>query len=273
MAGGSKSNMFSIFGGKKRIPKDSYKAYLTWAIAVDAALFWLPGAGSVYTGFCYGMWWLNGYYLDKVTGRAATAMVAEILPFLPAASWFVWSSYKINKANTEPLAGEESEGGSRTEEAEGKAIRALQGRNRVPQNSGAEQPGGAKQGSGGSEKKAGGAGETRDAEHLVNKEGARPQGQSLKETPNKSTPASNKSVDGIAPQKKNEPAQRPAYQPTQPAFRRQAANDNAPTEAPESEELPDEDIEEPEQTETPGDEAEDGDGDGGDRFNNAKRVA
>ncbi|TAJ13899.1 hypothetical protein EPO56_02815 [Patescibacteria group bacterium] len=96
-----KSKAASFFKGKKRIPEDSYKAWLTWAIIVDLLLCWLPGAGSVYISFCYGIWWLNGYYLDKATSKAVTGAIAEIVPFVPAASWFVWSSYKINKLNTQ----------------------------------------------------------------------------------------------------------------------------------------------------------------------------
>ncbi|MBP6945732.1 MAG: hypothetical protein KBC74_02425 [Candidatus Pacebacteria bacterium] len=265
MAEGSKSNIFSIFGGKKRIPRDSYKSYLAWAIAVDAALFWLPGAGDFFILYCRGMWWLNGYNTDKMMAETLLNAAGELLPFVPCSTSFVFISYRINKANTEPLAGEESEGKSRTEEAEGKAIRALQGKNPGTQDGGAPTQGSPEK-SGGTPKTTGGTEGNRDAEHLVNKDSGRPQSQSLKETPNKSTPTSNKSVDGVNPQKKNEPVQKPAYQPTQPAFRRPPANDNAPTEAPESEELPDADIEEPEQTDTPNN-------DGGEFFDNARRVA
>jgi len=257
--------MFSIFGGKKRIPKDSYKAYLTWAIAVDAALFWLPGAGDFFILYCRGMWWLNGYNTDKMMAETLLNAAGELLPFVPCSTSFVFISYRINKANTEPLAGEESEGKSRTEEAEGKAIRALQGKNPGTQGGGPEKQATPEK-SGGPENRAGGTGGNRDAEHLVNKDSGRPQSQSLKETSNKSTPTSNKSVDGVNPQKKNEPAQKPAYQPTQPAFRRPPANDDAPIEAPESEELPDTDIEEPEETATPNN-------DEGEFFDNARRVA
>ena len=263
MAGGSKNNLFSFFGGKKRIPKDSYKSYLAWAIFVDAAFFWLPGAGDFFILFCRGMWWLNGYNTDKMMAETLLNAAAELLPFVPCSTTFVFISYRINKANTEPIAGEEIGEHPRIEEAEGKAIRALEGRNMNKSSSGPEQQGAPPQ-AGGAGKKAG---ESRDAEHLVNKEGARPQSQSLKETPNKSAPASNKSVDGVAPPKKNEPAPRPAYQPTQPVFKR-PANDNAPVEAPASEEVLDEDIEEPEESEV-----SDNDNNEGEFFDNARRVA
>lgn len=266
MAEGSKSNMFSIFGGKKRIPKDSYKSYLAWAIGVDVAFFWLPGAGDFFILFCRGMWWLNGYNTDKMMAETLLNAAGELVPFVPCATSFVFISYRINKANTEPLAGEESEGKSRTEDAEGKAIRALQGKNPSAQGSGpAKQD--APEKSGGSQNKAGESGRSRDAEHLVNKEGSRPASQ-LKEAPNKTAPTSQKSVDGVTPQKKNEPTKKPGYQPTQPAFKRQPANDTAPIEAPESENMSDEDREEPEQSEV-----SDNDNDEGEFFDNARRVA
>ena len=75
------------------------------------------------------MWWLNGYNTDKMMAETLLNAAGELLPFVPCSTSFVFISYRINKANTEPLAGEESEGKSRTEEAEGKAIRALQGKN------------------------------------------------------------------------------------------------------------------------------------------------
>lgn len=269
MAGGSKSNLFSIFGGKKRIPKDSYKSYLAWAIGVDAALFWLPGAGDFFILFCRGMWWLNGYNTDKMMAETLINAAGELLPFVPCSTSFVFISYRINKANTEPIEGEEIGQHPQTEEAEGKAIRALQGKNTSKPGSGPEQQGAPQQGSGGGpEKKANGTGGSRDAEHLVNKDGTRPQSQSLKETQNKTTPTSNKSVDGVTPQKKNEPAKKPSYQPTQPVFKQQSANDNTQVDAPESEELSDGDIEEPEQPEVP-----DNDTSNGEFFDNARRVA
>ncbi len=253
MAGETKNNLFSFFGGKKRIPKDSYDAYLKVAIIVDFVLCWLPLAGTVFICYCRGMWWLNGYKTDKMLATTLVNAALEAVPglsFSPSCTLFIWFSYRINKAGTDPLEGEEG-AESKAERAQDVAFRALRRKNARGQNNNeTEQPEGQGNEQGGSGKMSGK--EERSERSAGEKE---PRSQSpLKDAPNQNTPKEDKPVDGIAPAPRNSLEKKPEYKPRQPVFKQQPANDNAPA-ASESPELPNQDENEEEY------------------FDNAKRVA
>lgn len=249
MAGDAKGNLFSFFGGKKRIPKDSYETYLKVAMFVDLAFCWMPLAGTVFIGYCRGLWWLNGYKTDKMLATTLVNAAVEMFPglsFFPSCTAFIWFSYRINKAGTEPLEGEEG-ATSRAERAQDVAFRAMRRKSAREQSaqekepeetaSGAQEPGKGKEG----------------REPSPAKES--PQGSSpLRDTP-KETPRQNKSVDGTVPPSRNAPEKKPAYTPRQPVFKQQRASEGEPSEAVETgEPLPQNDN-------------------GEEYFDNAKRVA
>jgi hypothetical protein len=106
MADGEAQNPIDLFGGSKRIPKNSFYGYLFSAIAVDLLFFWLPGAGDVFIAFCRGMYWLNGYKTDKMAMATFVDMAIEAIPLveaLPGATAFVIWSYAVNVAETSKL--------------------------------------------------------------------------------------------------------------------------------------------------------------------------
>ncbi len=92
----------SFFQGKKRMPKESFHAYLFSAIVVDLLFFWLPGAGTAFVGFCYGKWWLEGYDIDKIGMKALGSAIAGLFPIIEdfATIYFVVSGYADNVKNT-----------------------------------------------------------------------------------------------------------------------------------------------------------------------------
>jgi hypothetical protein len=104
--GGSGTSLSSLFAGNKRIPRESFYAYLFSSLAVDAVeLMGLIGAADVYIAFCRGMYWLNGYKTDKMgvaTGVDAVLGVVPVAGALSATLFTVWT-YGINVGETNKL--------------------------------------------------------------------------------------------------------------------------------------------------------------------------
>jgi len=230
MAGDAKGNLFSFFGGGKRIPKSSYESYLKAALLIDVVFCWMPLAGTVFIGYCRGMWWLNGYKTDKMLATTLVNAATEALPglsFFPSCSVFVWLSYRINKAGTDPLEGEGED--SKIERAQNVAFRAFRRKaGRDAKSTEAEPPESAPEGPPG--KKA-------DEGRSPSVENSR-KGPSLQDTPKQEAPKENKAVDGIAPRAQSGVEKDKGYQPRQPVFRQQPANDNQPAENASEGELP-----------------------------------
>ena len=90
----------------KRIPSDSFWAYMFSAIAVDVVLGqWMPGAGTVFVCFCRGMYMLNGYKTDKMLTTTAITAAAGFFPIIEdfATVAFVGFTYMTNVAETNKL--------------------------------------------------------------------------------------------------------------------------------------------------------------------------
>lgn len=205
----------SSFRNKKRIPEDSYKSYLTWAIVVDLLLCWLPGAGDVFIAYCRGMWWLNGYNTDKMTTETIINAIVELIPgvsFFPSATVFVWVSYRINKANTKaPEEEAADEKKSQSERAQAFAFQYIGGKAGInttePQNQTPEPK----------QKPEGGNTPTAEprVSTLENKNVDTGQGKTL-ENKGGSTPRATNL---------NEP-KKPEYQERQPAFKKRGGQEN-----------------------------------------------
>ena len=99
----------SLFSGNKRIPEDSFHAYLASAFAVDAIFgWWLPGTGVAFVACCNGLYWLNRYKTDKMGATTIIAAIIGVFPVLDMISnvAFVGVTYYINHRETKPIAGE-----------------------------------------------------------------------------------------------------------------------------------------------------------------------
>ncbi len=104
-----KSGVSSFFERNKRIPKSSYHVYLYAALVVDVLFFWAPVVGTIFILWCRGLWWLNGYYTDKMSTVTLSNAIVELIPgvsFFPSATVFIVIANLINVANTEPIPGE-----------------------------------------------------------------------------------------------------------------------------------------------------------------------
>jgi len=102
----SGTSLTSFFAGNKRIPSDSFWAYMFSAIAVDVVLGqWMPGAGTVFVCFCRGMYMLNGYKTDKMLTTTAITAAAGFFPIIEdfATVAFVGFTYMTNVAETNKI--------------------------------------------------------------------------------------------------------------------------------------------------------------------------
>lgn len=94
-----------MFGGRKRIPRESFYGYLFAGAVVDGIgwFFGVPGLGDIYILGCRGMYYLNGYKTDKMAAATWADAAIEAVPglsVLPSATAFAVWTYVINVAET-----------------------------------------------------------------------------------------------------------------------------------------------------------------------------
>ncbi len=283
-----------FFGpGKKQMSKETFKAYLFWAIAIDVIFgWWLPGAGTVFVGVCYGTWWLHGYNIDKLGTKAGISAVCGFVPFLELVSniVFVCVAYADNVKNT--AASALATGGT-TPDSDKKP--GADNQEKSPDAGGAqkaandnEKPAGGKQ----SEAKNTGGGGTsggalKDAPTQKTDNLARKNKDEATGTSVQGRDTSNHKADNLLRNNTDEaigtpvrgqetPEAKHVYEPRQPVFRAQPLYDSGEggndTPAP-SDNSDDTDLDEPDEATNSPQPEEEEDGGDFDTFDNVKRVA
>ncbi|MBI3573653.1 hypothetical protein HY090_01225 [Candidatus Kaiserbacteria bacterium] len=132
---GAGSGGFSFLSGDKRIPSDSFYAYLFPAVVIDGITFFfpfIPGLGTVYISYCRLMYYINGYKTNRMQTQTFIDAGIEFFPgfeAIPATSAFVIGTYMVNFAETKPVNdNKEGTGRSRTQQAASLAFSYLAAR-------------------------------------------------------------------------------------------------------------------------------------------------